>query len=244
MSNTLRLLNGDCLQKLKELKDNSVDLVVTSPPYNKNYWLRNRSSVGKRVIGYDSIDDTLEPTEYIKQQKQVLDELVRIIKPTGSIYYNHIDIFHKHNTIHPAYVYDYNIKQIIVWDRGNTPKLDKSYFLPTTEWVYWIKKSWDSVPYFDRNQAIHKKNIWRINKEKDQSHPAPFPKELVENIIKSSCPKGGLVLDCYNGSGTTGVVAIQNDMDYIGIDISENYIEMSRKRIEQEIKHREFFDAV
>jgi len=180
----VKLIHGDSLKELKELKDNSVDLVVTSPPYNKNYWLRNRSSVGKRVIGYDSVNDSLEPEEYIKQQKKVLDELVRIIKPTGSIYYNHIDIFHKHNTIHPAYVYDYNIKQIIVWDRGNTPKLDKSYFLPTTEWVYWIKKSWDSLPYFDRNQAIHKKNIWRINKEKDQSHPAPFPKELVENIIK------------------------------------------------------------
>ena len=208
-----------------------MDLVVTSPPYNKNYWIRNRSDFGKRIIKYDEYHDSLEPQEYIKQQKEILDELVRIIKPTGSIYYNHIDILHKHNTIHPSYVYDYNVKQVIVWDRGNTPKLDKSYFLPTTEWLFWIKKDWDSIPYFNKSLATHKKSIWRINKEKNNPHPAPFPEELVDNIVKSSCPENGLILDCYNGSGTTAVVAQRNNMDYIGIDISEQYIQMTKDRI-------------
>jgi site-specific DNA-methyltransferase (adenine-specific) len=227
----MRLINGDSLTELKKIESNIVDLVVTSPPYNKNYWIRNRSDFGKRIINYDEYHDSLEPQEYIKQQKEILDELVRIIKPTGSIYYNHIDIFHKHNTIHPSYVYDYNVKQVIVWDRGNTPKLDKSYFLPTTEWLFWIKKSWDAVPYFDKSKCEHKKNIWRINKEKNNPHPAPFPEELVDNIVKSSCPENGLVLDCYNGSGTTAVVAKKNNMDYIGIDISEQYIQMTKDRI-------------
>lgn len=223
---------GDCLTELKKIESNIVDLVVTSPPYNKNYWTRNKEQGSfKRVIKYDSITDSLPPEEYIKQQKEVLDELVRIIKPTGSIYYNHIDIFHKHNTIHPSYVYDYNVKQVIVWDRGNTPKLSNTYFLPTTEWVFWIKKSWDAVPYFDKSKCEHKKNIWRINREQDQSHPAPFPEELVDNIVKSSCPENGLILDCYNGSGTSAVVAKKNNMDYIGIDISEQYIQMTKDRI-------------
>jgi modification methylase len=227
----MRLINGDSLTELKKIESNIVDLVVTSPPYNKNYWLRNRHQKGKRVIEYDEYHDSLEPQEYIKQQKEILDELVRIIKPTGSIYYNHIDILHKHNTIHPSYVYDYNVKQVIVWDRGNTPKLDKSYFLPTTEWLFWIKKDWDSVPYFNKSLATHKKSIWRINKEKNNPHPAPFPEELVDNIIKSSCPENGLVLDCYNGSGTTAVVANKNNMDYIGIDISDQYIQMTIDRL-------------
>jgi modification methylase len=227
----MRLILGDCLTELKKIESNIVDLVVTSPPYNKNYWLRNRHQKGKRIITYDTFSDTLEPQEYIRTQKEILDELVRVIKPTGSIFYNHIDIFHKHNTIHPSYVYDYNIKQVIVWDRGNTPKLDKSYFLPTTEWIFWIKKSWDSIPYFNKSLATYKKNIWRINKEKNNPHPAPFPVELVDNIVKSSCPKNGLILDCYNGSGTTAVVAKNNNMDYIGIDISEQYIQMTKDRI-------------
>lgn len=227
----MRLINGDSLTELRKIESNLVDLVVTSPPYNKNYWIRNRSDFGKRIIKYDEYHDSLEPQEYIKQQKEILDELVRIIKPTGSIYYNHIDILHKHNTIHPSYVYDYNVKQVIVWDRGNTPKLDKSYFLPTTEWLFWIKKDWNSIPYFNKSLATHKKSIWRINKEKNNPHPAPFPEELVDNIVKSSCPENGLILDCYNGSGTTAVVAQRNNMDYIGIDISEQYIQMTKDRI-------------
>ena len=222
---------GDCLTELKKIDSNIVDLVCTSPPYNKNYWLRNRHQKGKRIINYDEYNDNLDPQEYIKQQKEVLDELVRIIKPTGSIFYNHIDILHKHNTIHPSYVYDYNVKQVIVWDRGNTPKLDKSYFLPTTEWIFWIKKSWDSIPYFNKSLATHKKNIWRINKEKNNPHPAPFPEELIDNIVKSCCPENGLILDCYNGSGTTAVVAQKNNMEYIGIDISEQYIQMTKDRL-------------
>ena len=222
---------GDCLTELKKIESNSVDLVVTSPPYNKNYWLRNRHQKGKRIITYDTFTDTLEPQEYIRTQKEILDELVRVIKPTGSIFYNHIDILHKHNTIHPSYVYEYNVKQVIVWDRGNTPKLDKSYFLPTTEWIFWIKKDWDSVPYFNKSLATHKKSIWRINKEKNNPHPAPFPEELVDNIVKSCCPENGLILDCYNGSGTSAVVAQKNNMDYIGIEISEQYIQMTKDRL-------------
>ena len=223
---------GDCLEELKKIESSTVDLVVTSPPYNKNFWTRNKEQGSwKRVIKYDAFSDSLQPEDYKRQQKEVLEELIRIIKPTGSIFYNHIDILYKHNTIHPSYVYDYNIKQIIVWDRGNTPKLSNTYFLPTTEWVFWIKKDFNSVPFFDKSKSEHKKNIWRINKEKNNSHPAPFPEELVENIIKSCCPVGGLVLDCYNGSGTTAVVAKNNHVNYIGIDISESYIKMTEKRL-------------
>ena len=227
----MQIIQGDSLEELKKIESNTIDLVVTSPPYNKNYWLRNRNQKGKRIITYDTFSDTLEPQEYIRTQKEILDELVRVIKPTGSIFYNHIDILHKHNTIHPSYVYEYNVKQVIVWDRGNTPKLSNTYFLPTTEWIFWIKKSWDAVPYFDKSKCEHKKNIWRINREQDQSHPAPFPEELVENIVRSSCPEGGLILDCYNGSGTTGIVAQKNNMDYIGIEISEQYIQMTKDRL-------------
>jgi modification methylase len=230
--NKVTLLNGDCFQKLKELGDNTIDLVVTSPPYNKNYWLRNRNQKGKRIITYDSITDSLTPTEYIKQQTEVLNELVRVIKPTGSIFYNHIDIFHKHNTIHPSYVYNFNVKQVIVWDRGNTPKLDKSYFLPTTEWLFWIKKDWNSIPYFDKSKCEHKKNIWRINKEKGNPHPAAFPIELVDNIVKSCSEEGSVVLDCYMGSGTTAVSCKKLNRNFIGIEISKDYIEMTNKRLD------------
>jgi modification methylase len=227
----MKIIKGDSLTELKKIEDNTIDLVVTSPPYNKNYWIRNRHQKGKRIITYDEYDDSLEPDEYIQQQKDILTELIRVIKPSGSIFYNHIDILWKHNTIHPSYVYEFPVKQVIIWDRKNTPKLDKSYFLPTTEWVFWIKKDKESIPYFNRGLAQHKKNIWTINKEKNSKHPAPFPIELVDNIVKSCCPENGLVLDPYLGSGTTALSCKNNNFNFIGIDISEQYINMTKERI-------------
>ena len=226
-----KIYNEDSLEGLKKIKYNSVDLVVTSPPYNKNYWIRNRSDIGKRIINYDEYHDSLKPEDYINQQSEILNELVRIIKPTGSIFYNHIDIFHKHNTIHPSYVYNFNVKQVIVWDRGNTPKLDKSYFFPTTEWLFWIKKDWNAIPYFDKSKCEHKKNIWRINKESNNSHPAPFPIELVDNIIKSCSEENSIVLDCYMGSGTTAISCSKLNRNFIGIEISKEYCRIANKRI-------------
>jgi modification methylase len=229
----MKILQGDSLTILKTLPDNFCDLVITSPPYNKNYWLRNRNQKGKRIITYDSFNDSLDPQEYIQQQTDILTQLVRVIKPTGSIFYNHIDILHKHNTIHPSYVYNFNVKQVIVWDRGNTPKLDKSYFLPTTEWVFWIKKSWNAIPYFDKSQALHKKSIWRINKEKNNPHPAPFPQDLVDNILKSCSVEGSVVMDCYMGSGSTALSCKKNNREFVGIEISETYIDMTKKRLDE-----------
>ena len=103
-----KILQGDCLEKLKELPDESVDLVITSPPYNKGYWSKNRNmnngfqsfnhksptiiKTKSRRITYGNFDDNLTPEDYEKQQRDVLKECIRIIKPTGSIFYNHIDI--------------------------------------------------------------------------------------------------------------------------------------------------------
>lgn len=226
------IYNDDSLTRLNMIDSNSIDLVITSPPYNKNYWLRNRNQKGKRIIEYDCINDALNPNDYISQQKEILTELVRIIKPTGSIFYNHIDIFHKHNTIHPSYVYEFNVKQIIIWDRGNTPKLDKSYFLPTTEYIFWIKKDWNAKPYFDKSLAFEKKNIWRINKAKGNKHPAPMPEQLVNNIILSCSKENDVVLDCYLGSGTTAVCASKLNRKYIGIELSKEYITMFEERLQ------------
>ena len=226
------IIKGNSLIELKLIANNSVDLVITSPPYNKNYWLRNKHQKGKRIINYEGFNDSLDPTEYINQQREILKELIRIIKPTGSIFYNHIDIFHKLNTIHPSYVYEFPLKQIIIWDRGNTPKLDKSYFLPTTEYIFWLKKDFNAKPYFNKSLAFHNKNIWRINKEKKNiGHPAPFPEELVNNIILSCSKETDLILDCYMGSGTTAVCAKNNNRNYIGIEQSQEYIDICNKRL-------------
>ena len=114
-----KIYNEDCLLTLSKMKDESVDLIVTSPPYNKNHWIKQK--VRKkgdfiRKIEYSSYDDNLPQEEYIEWQKKVISECLRVLKPSGSLFYNHIDIMTNHLTIHPSWVYDFPLKQVIVWD--------------------------------------------------------------------------------------------------------------------------------
>lgn len=198
----IELICGDCLEKLKEIPDESIDLIVTSPPYNKGFWSSNRNmnnysffKTKSRRIDYENYNDKLEPEEYENFQKNVLKECIRILKPSGSIFYNHTDILHKHQTIHPKWVYDFPLKQIIVWNRKNTPKLDKSYFLPVNEYIFWIQKEKTSRVKFNRQKAIYNKNVWDISPDKENKFPAPFPIELPLNCILTTTDEGDKVLD-------------------------------------------------
>lgn len=224
----------DCLETMSKMPDESVDLIITSPPYNKNHWLRNRSNRdGRRVIGYDSILDDMPQEDYVNQQRQVLKECLRVLKPTGSVFYNHMDILHKHLTIHPTYVYDFPVKQVLIWDRTNTPKLGEDYFMPVTEWVFWIKKSKDAKPLFKRNQMAYRKNIIRVPPATKNDHPAPFPLSLANNFVLGCSKVGDVVYDPYMGSGTTAVACVMNNRRYLGSEVSKHYQERAIQRINQ-----------
>ena len=235
-----KIYNEDCLITLSKMEDNSVDLIVTSPPYNKNHWLRNKDRhAGSfiREIKYESYMDDLPQEEYIAWQKQVITECQRVLKPHGSLFYNHIDILSDHLTIHPSFVYDFPIKQIIVWDRMNTPKIEKSYFFPLTEWVFWIKKDAKAVPYFNRDNAQFKKCIWTIHRSMEKDHPAPFPDKLVENIVLSCSKEGDVIYDPFMGSGTTYKIGRKHNRNVIGSEISEEYTKFG----ERKVHNHEFF---
>ena len=234
-----KIYNEDCLVTLSKMEDNSVDLVVTSPPYNKNHWIKNKVRSKDdfiRKIEYSTYDDNLPQEEYVEWQKKVISECLRVLKPSGSLFYNHIDIMTNHLTIHPSWVYDFPLKQVIVWDKCGTPKIDKSYFLPFTEWIFWIKKDKDSVPYFDRNSALFKKNIWSIPRSQESNHPAPFAEKMVENVILSCSKLGDLVYDPFMGSGTTAMVAKILNRDYIGCELHEKYGELIKDRVDDGLR--------
>jgi len=228
------IYNEDCLQTLSRMQDESIDLIITSPPYNKNHWIQNRSDKdGIRVIKYDSISDNLPQEEYVEQQKKVIRECLRVLKPKGSLFYNHIDILHKHLTIHPTYIYDFPIKQVLIWDRTNTPKLDENYFMPTTEWIFWVKKNAESKPKMDRSKMPFKKNVIRIPPDTKNKHPAPFPLSLANNFVLGCTDIGDVVYDPYMGSGTTALACVINNRKFVGSEISKAYYNAACKKIAQ-----------
>ena len=228
------MYNEDCLSTMARMKDCSVDLIITSPPYNKGYWSSNRNlnngfKTKSRRIEYDGYNDCIDPVEYQNWQRQVISECLRVLKPTGSLFYNHQSIQKNHLEINPTYIYDFPLKQTIIWNRKNTPKLDVSYFFPIYEYIFWIKKSPEARPYFNRKGAMETKSIWPINPEKNNDHPAPFPVKLVENIILSCSKEGDVVYDPFAGSGTTLRAAINHNRSAIGSDVGKSYCENFNK---------------
>ncbi len=230
-----KVICGNTLDILKKIPDNSVDLGITSPPYNKKE--DNKGWLVDKVV-YKGTSDNLPEEEYQQNQIKVLNELYRIIKPGGSFFYNHKIRWEKGVMYHPMdwlRKTKWVIKQEIIWDRMIAANLRGWRFWQVEERIYWLYKP-------DGKNLIGKElkskhalltSIWRLPPENKNPHPAPFPIELPTRIIYSILDdeKEKLIIDPYCGSGTTLVAAKILGHHYIGIDISQEYINFAKERL-------------
>lgn len=238
----------DVMEGISKLDDNSIDLVVTSPPYNKKGFLgkkgkskqKSEDSMWNQDIQYDNFDDDLNEDVYRQQQIDLLNALADKIKDNGSIFYNHKARIKKNEISLPwtDWVKDSKLKlrQVIIWNRGGSVNVNESRFLPNTEIILWLTKSNKNVR-FQRQGAIGE--VWNIAPDTNNSHPAPYSEEMVTTIIKSVLGDTAMqrefgnliVLDPYMGSGTTAVAAKKLGCDFIGFDMSPKYVTLASKRI-------------
>ncbi|MCX6811629.1 MAG: site-specific DNA-methyltransferase [Candidatus Berkelbacteria bacterium] len=240
-----KIICGDCLEVMKQMPDGSIDLVVTSPPYN----LRNSTGNGMKdgrggkwqnaalQHGYTHHDDCMPHKEYVKWQRECLTEMMRVINDQGAIFYNHKwrvqdGILQDRQDI----VSGLPVRQIIIWKRKGGINFNRGYFLPTYEVIYLIAK-----PKFRLAQKANSYgDVWEFAQDMDNKHPAPFPVALIERCVSSTGAK--IILDPFIGSGTTAVAAMFLKRDYIGIDISPEYCKMSEERIKKNKIRNELFD--
>jgi site-specific DNA-methyltransferase (adenine-specific) len=237
--NDINLILGDCLTELKKIHDNSVDLVLTSPPYNKNGFRGKRDTSrghGRWTgadISYGEYSDDIEESKYKNWQVSVLDECYRIIKDTGSIFYNHKVRRSSGSASHPMeWILRSKARfyQQIIWDRGSGPDHNLSYLFPTTELVFWLVKGSPKC-HKDKDYATE---VWRIPATPtDDNHPAPFPKKLCRAAISTVTDKFDVVLDPFCGSGTVGVVCKETGRNFTGIEINPNYVKIAKERIDK-----------
>lgn len=231
---TNQIICGDAVEVMKKLPDSSIDLAVTSPPYN----LKNSTGNGMKdgrggkwanaalQKGYSNYDDCMPHDKYVAWQRQCLEEMMRTLKDTGAIFYNHKwrvqdGLLQDRQDI----VHGFPVRQIIIWRRKGGINFNKGYFLPTYEVIYLIaKKKFTLAP-----KANALGDVWEFNQEMKNPHPAPFPVQLIERIIGST--KAQIVLDPFMGSGTTAIAAKNLGRDYIGIEISPEYCELAENRI-------------
>ncbi|MBN1233453.1 MAG: site-specific DNA-methyltransferase [Candidatus Coatesbacteria bacterium] len=229
-----KILNGNTFDILKEIPDEIVDLGITSPPYNKG---ENKKGWLVKNVKYSSSSDKMNEEEYQEDQIKVLNELYRIVKSGGSFFYNHKIRWEKGNLIHPIdwlRKTEWIVRQEIIWDRMIAANIRGWRFWQVDERIYWLYKPIAGNRIGKELNAKHAllTSIWRFPPEKKNPHPAPFPLSLPVRVINSILhEERGVIIDPYSGSGTTLVAARILGHDYIGIDISKDYISIANKRI-------------
>jgi len=240
---TNKIICGDSEAVLKDVPDNSIDFILTSPPYNFG-------------MEYSEHDDTFYWENYFNKMERILTECVRILKWGGRLALNVQPLFSDYIPTH--HIFSSMLMRMgliwkaeIVWEKNNyNAKYTAwgSFMSPSSPY---LKYTWEFIEVYckgDLKKQGDKANAdidadefkkWTIGKwtiapernMKEYNHPAMFPEELAKRAIKLFTYKGDIVLDPFNGVGTTTYMAKKLDRYYLGIDISEEYCKSAEKRL-------------
>jgi site-specific DNA-methyltransferase (adenine-specific) len=239
-----QIILGDALEVLKEIPDNSVDMVFADPPFN----------LGKK---YNKYNDKKDVEEYLEWCKLWLKELVRITKPTGSIFVHNIP---KWLTYFASYLNEIAyFRHWIAWDAMGAP-LGKT-LLPRHYGILWYTKEPKGFKFYDiryphprcrkcgivlqdyggKKDKMHPygplvSDVWtdihRIrHKKRRDEHPCQLPVPLIERLILMTTDENDIVLDPFVGTGTTTIAAKRLGRRYIGIDIDPKYVEITKEKL-------------
>lgn len=237
---TVQLYNDDCLIALAKIADNTIDCIITSPPYNLK-GLRGKNTKpakwnGKYAQGGLSYDgDDMPEQDYQDWQIAVLNECYRVIKPTGSVFYNHKVRRSKHICYHPLeFISKTNLTfyQQIIWDRCGSHLPAVQTLGQSTELIFWLTK--DKPAVYKPENLLWKCEVWRqmpVQGKNRPNHPAPYPIELPTNCILLTTKENDLVLDPFAGSGQTLLAAKQLNRNAIGIEVSQEYCNLINDRL-------------
>ena len=240
-----RIIVGDCLKSLKKIPDDSVDVCFADPPFN----LKKK---------YGKHDDAMALDEYLTWCEQWIRELVRVTKPTGSIFLHNIPKWLTHYATILNRLAQF--RHWIAWDAMSTP-LGKT-LMPAHYGILFYTKAVKGFKFYEI-RTPHKRcrlckgflkdyggkkdmmhafgqlvsdawtDIHRIkhNKRRDE-HPCQLPIHLLERVILMSSDVGDVVLDPFLGTGTTAIAAKQLGRHYIGLELDENYARIARQKLE------------
>lgn len=237
-----RAILGDTLTELKKLTNNLFDVGITSPPYNKGE--KDKGWLVENVL-YKSSSDRLPETEYQRQQIDVLNELYRITKPGGSFFYDHKLRWRRGVMFHPySWISQtkWVVRQEIIWNRKIAGNIRGWRFWQVEERIFWLYKPVGENKIGKELNSKHAlmTSVWEIRPENKNKHPAPFPIELPTRCIYSILNgKTGNVIDPYCGSGTTLVSAKLLGCNYLGVDVSPVYINMTKERLKNSEQEKE-----
>ena len=223
-----KLLNGDCLKIMKELKPNSIDCIITSPPYE------DLTGAGYSKKSKDAL--------FLKLYYEFLDSLFlsydKILKDNGQIFFNIKSKTSNMTLKTPHWIeftegfQKFKLKSYIIWKYAGSFDSTKKRFHLDFEIIYHLAKS-DDI-FLNHKSGIHDpfSSVWYIDHHiSDRLHPTQMPIKVAERILNLATKEKDQVLDSFMGSGTTGAVCKKLNRDFIGIELDENYFNIAKNRI-------------
>jgi len=239
-----RIICGDSLEVLKKLPDNCIDLVFTSPPYNFG-------------LDYESSGDTQNWNSYFDGLFSIFDECIRVLKYGGRIVVNIQPLFSDYIPSHHL-LSNYFMSKKLIW-KGEILWEKNNYNCKYTAWGSWkspsnpyLKYTWEFIEIFSKGSlkkegsrenadiipdefkkwVVSKWSIAPERNMKKYNHPAMFPEELANRVLKLFSFQGDIILDPFNGIGTTTLVARRTGRRFLGIDISKDYCDKAKSRMD------------
>lgn len=222
----------DCLQGISLIPDNSIDLIVTDPPYQIDGIHEYKGNdLGKRLINYQGklMDDNLVSGF----DTAILDEMYRVMKvPNIYIWCNIAQV--------PMYIKYFVLEKgckmdILIWHKTNAMPCCNNKWLTDKEYCLYFRKG----GYCNPSGYAEAKTVWHlptnVKDKKLYGHPTIKPLPIIENIIRNSSKEGDVVLDAFMGSGTTAVACIKNGRKYLGFENNEVYYDVAQKRIKETV---------
>lgn len=238
----MMLLHGDCLDLMPLcVPDQSVSVVITSPPYNMNLRIRNGAHCSRQIVKefsskYENYPDNLDMDSYYEFNKNIITQSLRV---AGLVFYNVQFLTGNKAALYRLIgEFSRHLKEFIVWDKVNAePAIGEGV----------LNSRWEAILVFasDPLDAMSRKfksaqfqrgcvqNLLQIKRGKkiDSSHGAVFPLDLAETLILNFTNEGDTVLDPFMGTGTTGVACKNTNRQFIGIEKDEKYFKIASDRI-------------
>lgn len=205
---------GDCLEVMKQLPDNSIDLVLTDPPYGMSFQSNNRSGKHKKIINDDNLD----------WLPSYLEQINRIKKKDTHLYFfcsfHHVDKFKSEIEKH------FKVKNILIWAKNNTGMGDLyNDYAPQYEMIIYCN------PNNKKLNNGRNSNILRYSRTKNELHPTQKPLDLISFLIQKSSNENDLVLDTFSGSGVLSIACHNLKRNFICIEKDPYYHESSCERL-------------
>ena len=250
-----KIICADSLELMRKLPDNCIDIIFTSPPYNFG-------------LDYDTHNDTAMWKDYFDMLFAIFKEGIRVLKYGGRFVVNVQPLYSDYIPVHHI-ISNFFIENKMIW-KGEILWEKNNYNCKYSAWGSWkspsspyLKYTWEFVEVYckgDLKKRGKKENIditadefkswvvakWSIAPERNMrgyGHPAMFPEQLAERVLKLFSFQNDVVLDPFNGAGTTTVVAKKTGRRYLGIDISEEYCKTAQERIDKsELGQQSFLD--